>query len=140
LLTGLPFLIEDQTPRSLRVAEGGQQHANGACGIAGIAVAVPDLPEAAARFRALLDLTRDARARDATTAERVLDFRVGAAVVTLVASADGDPTAGSASMRMGRSPLSLKLRTANKLALGSLNSQRTHNARIELISDSAAAP
>ena len=52
---GLPFLIEDVTPRSLRVPGGAAaRHANGATGIAGIEVLVPDLARARTDFAALL--------------------------------------------------------------------------------------
>jgi hypothetical protein len=134
LSTCLPFLIEDLTPRSLRVPESGTQHVNGVCGIAAIAVDVLDLPQAAAHYQALLGLTRDTCARVVTSPQRALDFRVGAAVLTLVERAEGDPAAVGASVRMDPRRFSIKLRTANKAAAGVLDAQRTHNAMIELIS------
>jgi catechol 2,3-dioxygenase-like lactoylglutathione lyase family enzyme len=52
---GLPFLIEDVTPRSLRVPGGpAARHANGAMGVAQLVVLVPDLARARTDFRALL--------------------------------------------------------------------------------------
>jgi hypothetical protein len=52
---GLPFLIEDVTPRSLRVPGGGAaHHANGALGVAQLDVLVPDLTQARRNFAALL--------------------------------------------------------------------------------------
>jgi catechol 2,3-dioxygenase-like lactoylglutathione lyase family enzyme len=51
----LPFLCADVTPRALRVPEGDvRRHANGAAGIAQVTVAVADLPQALARYRAYL--------------------------------------------------------------------------------------
>ena len=54
--SGLPFLIEDVTPRSLRVPSEGRAttHRNGATGIAGVTVVVADLDEAGPRFARLL--------------------------------------------------------------------------------------
>lgn len=54
---GWPFLIEDTTPRSLRVPFGKHEcaHANGAAGIGGVIVLVPALPEGRAAFSAILD-------------------------------------------------------------------------------------
>jgi len=52
---GLPFLIEDVTPRSLRVPGGpAARHANGAIGVAQLEVLVPNLACARSDFSALL--------------------------------------------------------------------------------------
>lgn len=52
----LPFLIEDVTPRGLRVPSGDAvQHANHATGVLSVTVAVRDLAAAKRRFEALLD-------------------------------------------------------------------------------------
>jgi catechol 2,3-dioxygenase-like lactoylglutathione lyase family enzyme len=51
----LPFLCGDLTPRALRVPEGEvRQHANGARGVAELAIAVDALDATVARYRALL--------------------------------------------------------------------------------------
>lgn len=51
----LPFLCGDVTPRELRVPSGeAHRHANGAGGVASLAVAVHDLEASQARYRALL--------------------------------------------------------------------------------------
>lgn len=53
--TGMPFLIEDVTPRSLRVPHEQSQidHANGVTGIAGVTVLVDDLQEARTALSAI---------------------------------------------------------------------------------------
>jgi catechol 2,3-dioxygenase-like lactoylglutathione lyase family enzyme len=52
----LPFIIEDVTPRGLRVPSGGAtQHANDVTGVLSLTVAVGDLAAAKGRFTALLD-------------------------------------------------------------------------------------
>ena len=51
----IPFLVEDVTPRALRVPEGAaRRHANGVTGVAGVTVAVRDLAVSTARYRTLL--------------------------------------------------------------------------------------
>ncbi len=51
----LPFLCGDVTPRALRVPEGEvRRHGNGVTGIAAVTVAVRDLDESIARYRALV--------------------------------------------------------------------------------------
>jgi catechol 2,3-dioxygenase-like lactoylglutathione lyase family enzyme len=51
----LPFLIQDTTPRPLRVPQGtAQEHANGVTGIARLTIAVQDLDASIARYEALL--------------------------------------------------------------------------------------
>jgi catechol 2,3-dioxygenase-like lactoylglutathione lyase family enzyme len=62
----LPFLCADLTPRALRVPEGAaRRHANGASGVAEIAVAVPDVEASLERYRAFLgdDAIRDGAVR-----------------------------------------------------------------------------
>jgi catechol 2,3-dioxygenase-like lactoylglutathione lyase family enzyme len=52
----LPFLIQDVTPRELRVPGGARaRHPNGAVGLDAVTVAVRDLGTAEAEYRALLD-------------------------------------------------------------------------------------
>ncbi|MGJ7573747.1 VOC family protein [Variovorax sp. RB2P76] len=56
----LPFLCGDLTPRALRVPEGEVRvHANGALGVASLAIAVRDLDATLARYRALLGTETD---------------------------------------------------------------------------------
>lgn len=51
----LPFLCGDVTPRNLRVPAGeARHHANGATGIAGLTIAVPDMDRSLAAYGALL--------------------------------------------------------------------------------------
>ena len=62
----LPFLCGDVTPRELRVPEGeGRRHANGALGVARVAVAVRDLKASMLRYRALLGIPPGEPGRDA---------------------------------------------------------------------------
>lgn len=79
---GLPFLIEDLTPREWRVPAGGHcSHANGAQGIAALDVAVTALDDAALALGALFGLGE--------AAGRV--FRAGQAIIRLGALDEDDP-------------------------------------------------
>lgn len=56
----LPFLIEDLTPRGLRVAGGpAARHPNGAKGVSRLEVSAPDSRQAASSLSALADITND---------------------------------------------------------------------------------
>ena len=60
----LPFLIEDLTPREMRVPGGpAAEHPNGATGIAGLEISAPDVEEAAASLAMLLETDTGASVR-----------------------------------------------------------------------------
>jgi hypothetical protein len=52
-----PFIIQDLTPRVLRVPDEHLKHSNGVVGTAGLALAVRDLQAATSRYQTILDLT-----------------------------------------------------------------------------------
>ncbi len=58
---GFPFLMEDTSDRALRVPSGNTEtsHANGATGVAGVSVVVPDLEIATPEYRAILGAAQD---------------------------------------------------------------------------------
>ncbi len=62
---GWPFLIEDVTPRAIRVphAAGQIRHANGALGAAGITVLVRDLDSSSRAYEAILGTARQPQAK-----------------------------------------------------------------------------
>jgi catechol 2,3-dioxygenase-like lactoylglutathione lyase family enzyme len=75
----LPFLIEDLTPRSLRVPEGlPAEHPNGAAGISRLKIAVSHAEEAARSFSALIGTRSGSGA----------SLRLGACELSLVAPED----------------------------------------------------
>lgn len=124
----LPFLIEDVTPRSLRVAEGeATQHPNGATGVAGLAVAVADLDDAAAVFAAFLGTDAADAASGPGAARR---FSVGPHWLELVPGvAAGEGPNGTSAHRLG--PVGLVLRGAAESET-TLPLDRTHGARIRI--------
>lgn len=108
---GWPFIIEDTTPRDLRVPHEREQvlHPNGATGVAGITILVEDLDRA----------TRDYEAILGTTAQQLrspLDDAVLGAFLTLgshwiLLTAPGSHDAHVHLERFGQGPYRLTLRT-----------------------------
>ena len=77
----LPFLIEDLTPRGLRVPGGpAASHPNGATGISRLEVSAPDPEQAATSLAALVETADDTGA----------SVRLGACVLSPVAAEKGD--------------------------------------------------
>jgi hypothetical protein len=86
-----PFLIEDVTPRGLRVAEGRlAQHANGVVSVVDVTLAVADLERATADLAALLD--SPAPAATEADGRRSVRFPTprGALIATRPLDADSD--------------------------------------------------
>jgi hypothetical protein len=100
---GLPFIIEDLTPRELRVPAGENwQHANGVAGVDQLEVLVTDEAEARKNFEALLG--QPARPGDG------LAFDLNGAALRVAAPAAGSNAAHLATAR-GAAPWRLTLRT-----------------------------
>ncbi len=86
----LPLLCSDLTPRFLRVAVGeARRHANGAQGVASVAIVVKDLEASIKRYRALLGGAFDAHvAALPGHAVRLATFASGTATLVLLAPRD----------------------------------------------------
>lgn len=81
----IPFLVEDVTPRALRVPEGeARRHANGVTGVAGVTVAVRDLAASTARYRALLGAEPDIVGGVPGLGFGLVQFRLGRQTLSLV--------------------------------------------------------
>ena len=148
----LPFLCGDVTPRPLRVPTGeGQRHANGALGLARVAVAVKDLKASMLRYRALLDIPPGESARDAIRMDApvILPKKgIRAAVITLgptaivlmtpVTPADDTTTTTVARELIerlatrGEGPCAIALRTAPGQKARTLDRGLAHGAPIEM--------
>ena len=77
----MPFLIEDLTPRKLRVPGGAAAgHPNGATGISRLEISAPDVTQAVSPLSALADTTSDVDT----------PVRLGACVLSPVAMEMGD--------------------------------------------------
>ncbi|QNK70383.1 VOC family protein [Variovorax sp. PAMC26660] len=143
----LPFLCGDLTPRALRVPEGeARVHANGALGVASLAIAVRDLDATLARYRALLGIVPD----DADTHIgepvavpgsnlRVAVIALGGSVLVLSSPRENASTAQEGSDTLtqriaarGEGPYALVLHTDRPQSTGVFDLARTHGALIEL--------
>lgn len=82
----IPFLVEDTTPRHLRVPEGAPRiHANGVTGVAAVTVAVRDLAASTARYRALLKQEPVAVGTVPGLGFGLAQFRLGEQLLSIVA-------------------------------------------------------
>jgi hypothetical protein len=89
--SGLPFIIEDVTPRSLRVAtDEATTHRNGATGIAGVTVVVRDLDASNRSFAALLGADGTPSGSDAEKIRAGARFPVGSQWIELIQPAATD--------------------------------------------------
>lgn len=74
----LPFLIDDITPRDLRVPSGdAAKHENGVTGVRSLVIAVRDLDEAAAEFAAVTGSQPSERSRDDDLRAETCSFQAG---------------------------------------------------------------
>lgn len=124
----LPFLIEDVTPRELRVPVGANSHhPNGVRGIRGLMIAVMDLERAAAQFQAITgaapQLGTDRR-RDARTAS----FALGPHTITLAAPTILHSPIQQHIQTVGLGPWEIELFGANKTV--QFDQRLTHGVRL----------
>ncbi|MGJ7566879.1 VOC family protein [Variovorax sp. GB1R11] len=146
----LPFLCGDLTPRALRVPEGEVRvHANGALGVASLAIAVRDLDATLARYRALLGTEHDNTDTHIGEPVAVPASNVRVAVIALGGSVlvlssprenaanaanggEGGDTLAQRIAARGEGPYALVLHTGKPQSTGTLDLARTHGALIEL--------
>ncbi len=95
--SGLPFIIEDVTPRALRVATDADSitHPNGVTGIAGVSVVVENLTAASPNFAALLGVDGMPSGEDAESIGAGRRFPIGAQWVELIEPAAADLDRGT---------------------------------------------
>lgn len=132
--TKLPFLIEDFTPRDLRVPSGeAAKHANGVTGVAGITILVADLDRSAAAYAALLETDGTASASTIAGIHSAQRFRLGEQWIELAQPA---ATAVDLQQRLqarGDGPYEVVLRTAGTRPESDLLPlAEAHGARIRL--------
>lgn len=125
----LPFLCGDVTPREWRVPDGAaRRHANGALGLAAVAVAVHDLEASAERYRALLGVdvggagaaNMSGPADGSALGARKLSIPMGDCAIVLISptgGASGQAAKDAAVLKVrldtrGEGPCGMTLRTA----------------------------
>jgi hypothetical protein len=130
---GLPFVIEDTTPRDLRVPGGAAaDHPLGATRVAGLTLVVDDLDVAVQQMSALLDDPGQPSERDG--GETTL-FRIGEQWLELLRPTDPAGEAGAHLARFGDCPFELVLSAGGEAEPGSgelLPVDLLHGARIRL--------
>jgi len=120
----LPFLIEDVTPRSLRVPGGSAaEHPNGATGIARLELVAPDARAATRSLKALIEVPDE-------------DLRLGACTFVRVAPGR-DIEAGSRLDAAGPGPLTVALATGGLGEGEELDLRRSNEVVIRLLGRSS---
>lgn len=132
----LPFLIDDITPRSLRVPTGdAARHPNGITGVRSLIIAVRDLDEASADFAAITGAEPSARG---TNSELQADTRtVQAGQQTLVLAYPTAPVSPLARriQSMGDGPFKAVFGT-DASEVTQISPEQAHGARFEIVRNS----
>lgn len=127
----LPFLIEDITPRPLRIPDGAAtEHPLGVTGVLGLALVVDDLAASTAAFAALLGSAAEPVTSREEGAGAAWRFTIGPHAVELLAPAGPETAPGRALRLRGAAPFALLLGGA--AADTTLPLARTHGARIRV--------
>jgi len=139
----LPFLCGDVTPRALRVPGGEvRRHENGVTGIATVSVAVRDLDESMARYRAFVggEGAVEASCTVAAAGLRTAVVRLGGADI-LLASPDGESGDAALAKRVrerlatrGEGPVSMTLRLSPGATSIAFEPGRTHRVPMDTAS------
>lgn len=131
----VPFIIEDVTPRALRVPEDVDkvQQPNGVVSVTQLVVAVSDLDASIVHYKALLG--SDERNGSPVEGARTVDFALGdTTVLTLAAPNTSSSPLATYLAKRGEVLYSLTMRTTDTSCVGLLDVTGAHGARIELVS------
>jgi catechol 2,3-dioxygenase-like lactoylglutathione lyase family enzyme len=127
----IPFLVEDTTPRHLRVPEGAPRiHANGVTGVAAVTVAVRDLAAATARYRALLRQEPVAVGTVPGLGFGLAQFRIGEQILSIVAPRDAGQAPSSHLAARGQGICALSFFGAEDIAL---DRRASYGAPLEIV-------
>lgn len=127
-----PFLIIDDTPRTLRVPDDADKltHANGALGIDQLIVAVVDFAEAAARYAAILD--QSPQPGPAIEGADTRNFQLDGGVITIAAPNDDRGPIADHLRDYGESPYRCRIGIMDGAHAGPLDFALTHQAYFDL--------
>ncbi len=131
----LPFIIEDVTPRDLRVPSGAAtQHANNVTGILSLTLAVGDLAAAKGRFSALLDAAPLVERDNPDIRAHIATYVVGQYSIELAQPADDQSMLAAPLAARGDGPDSISL-TADPGPPEArwLDPSATHGARLQIV-------
>ncbi|HEX3723296.1 MAG TPA: VOC family protein [Nitrolancea sp.] len=129
----LPFLIDDITPRSLRVPTGDDaRHPNGITGVRSLIIAVRDLDEASADFAAITGETPGARVSNDELQADTRAVQAGQqALILAYPTAPGSPLARRI-QSMGDGPFKAIFST-DATDVTQISSEQAHGARFEIV-------
>jgi catechol 2,3-dioxygenase-like lactoylglutathione lyase family enzyme len=132
----LPFLIDDITPRDLRVPSGdAAQHPNGVTGVRALIIAVRDLDEASAEFAAITGAGPIASGADDELQADTRTFQGGRQTLVLAyPTAPGSPIARRI-QSMGDGPFKAIFGTDQPDA-PQITPEQAHGARFEIVANS----
>ncbi|HEV2527121.1 MAG TPA: VOC family protein [Thermomicrobiales bacterium] len=130
---GGPFVIEDTTPRDLRVPGGtSAQHAGGFQALDGLTIATPDLQASRRFYAALLGHEGTAIEPSVSGSGAAHRFTLGSHWIELNQPDDTDSPLAAAVRLRGATPWTVVLRTSDR-SFASPDERLSHGARLELM-------
>lgn len=131
--TQLPFLIEDVTPREMRVPPAPEQgHANQVIGIAGLSIGVTDLENSRSQYRALLDMEPSSSLSFPLTGVQGVEFSLDGVRINLIRPEKDNLRLRKAMGRRPLTPLAVWLRTPAAEPSGLLSLSYPASRRVTL--------
>lgn len=129
----IPFLIDDITPRELRVPGGdASRHPVGATGVSGVRLLVADLGSAASRFAALLNTPGEEVAVDVEGGAAARRFHLGAQWIELIEPAPEAADLHAYLADRGPAPYEIVIKGDGSHGGDLLPLDATHQARIRV--------
>lgn len=129
----LPFLIEDLTPRELRVPGGAAtEHRNSAVGIRQLTIAVADLQRLSASFGSLTGSAPTAPEQDARLDATTVSCALGAQRLRLAEPGGPFSLVQQQIETLGLGPFEVALDKLNRRSVELLDLRRTHGVRLWL--------
>lgn len=129
----LPFLIEDLTPRALRVPGGAAtEHRNSAIGIRQLTIAVADLQRLSASFRSLTGSSPSPPEQDARLDATTATVALGAQTLRLAEPGGPFSPVQQQLETIGLGPFEVALDKLNRRSVELLDLRRSHGVRIWL--------
>jgi catechol 2,3-dioxygenase-like lactoylglutathione lyase family enzyme len=130
----LPFLIDDQTPRPLRVPNGpATEHPSGYTGVAGVAIGVADLETAKQAYSKLLGTPGEAVTPSVPGAQSAWRFSFGDHWVELVQPDDQPGALRDQINARGEGPVEITVKTASSGNERYLPFDTTNGVRIKVV-------
>ncbi len=128
----LPFLIEDVTPRELRVPPEATRHPNGVTGIHELTIAVADLARVATQFATVTQTRAAPIITNARLDAEMAAFRLGEHAIVLAAPASPRSPIQQHIETTGLGPYEASLLAEGDIRPQPLDARLTHGARLRI--------